>query len=91
MSTKYAFVEFGHFGGEELVEPLDEVHDIAQVVSRLQPSQRILLRHHEAQDKRQQLALGVRFDRLRPDNARDYPGFAAGIRSCDARSSGSRK
>ncbi len=58
-------LEFGHFRREKQIQPLDKVQQIADIVARLKPAERILLRHHEAQHERQQLVLGVQADDVR--------------------------
>ena len=49
----------GDFRSQKLVEPLHKIHDVAQIVAGLKPAERILLRHQETQDKREQLVFGV--------------------------------
>ncbi len=45
--------------GQKHVEPLDEVHDVSQIVARLEPSPRVLLGHKKSQHERQELVLDV--------------------------------
>jgi hypothetical protein len=46
-------------GRQKHIEPLDEVHDIAQLIARLKAPEWILLRHEEAEHDRKELALGI--------------------------------
>lgn len=50
------------FRRQEHVEPLDKMHDVAQIVARQKPSERILLRHHESQHEYRQLVRAVQLE-----------------------------